>query len=102
MNDISFATFLFSQVCFFLGFAVGRITTSQQQQPTVKSSGFFAKNPEQAAKLKTVKINESTYVTKVSSDSLMKKGGDLGKTSSVDDNISDAANKLAQLKRGKQ
>lgn len=101
MNDMTFTTFLLMQLCLAVGYVIGRTGFYRHGAQQDKNSVPFQKNSDVSAKLKSVKINESTYVTNVSSESLVKKGNELGMTSTVDDNISEAANKLAQLKRGK-
>lgn len=97
MSDL--VIFMIAQFTFVSGFLLGRITGgssgAQEQQKT-----FFSK-PNTPAKIKAVKIDDAKFVTKVTSDSFVKKGTELGKNSSVDDDIASSASKLAQLKRGK-
>lgn len=94
--------FLVAQFCLLLGFAVGRSTAPKQStEQTTSLKASFGRPLDIPTKLKAIKIDENKFVTKVADSSLIKKGGDLGKNSSVDDDISSSVNKLAQMKKNK-
>jgi hypothetical protein len=89
-----------------VGFLIGRTTApvtgsrtqnSESEVSNIDAKGSFFK-PEKREK-KVVKIDDSTFVTNVSSDSLEKKGNDLGTESSVEDDVGSSVSKLAQLKK---
>ena len=91
-----------------VGFILGRITGDYKSvrvekrdvdDQKINAKGSFFK-PEKREK-KIVKIDDSTFVTTVASDSLEKKGINLGTESSVEDNVSASVSKLAQLKKNR-
>jgi len=85
---------------FVLGFIVGRITGKPDlSDPRIDPKGSFFK-PE-VRQRKVVEIDEKKFVTTISTDSLKKKGKDLGTQTIVDDDVSASASKLAMLKKNK-
>lgn len=94
--------FLIAQFCFLSGYLFGRLTSprsvSISQQGGEKSQERNAKIVE---KLKSVKIDEARFVTKVSDDKFEKNEKQLGSSSIVEDDISSSISKLAQLKQRK-
>lgn len=100
VNDLT--AFLLCQIFLMLGFAIGRITASSGNQNSFGTGRLPLGRPiDTPSKLKSIKINESTFVTNVPDSSLVKKGKDIGKSSTVDDDISTSVNRLAQLKKSK-
>lgn len=94
--------FLIAQICFCVGFALGRVTSGKTSSEFSESSSSKSTVSKQARieKLKSVKIDEAKFVTNISFDALKKSGQDLGNNSVVDDDIGSSVSKLAQLKRG--
>lgn len=82
---------------FILGFLVGRTTYKSMPDSQIDSKGSFFK-PEVRQK-RHVEIDEKKFVTNISTDSLEKKGKDLGTQMIVDDNVAASASKLAMLKK---
>jgi len=80
-----------------MGFILGRITSRDQSASRIDAKGSFFK-PEVRQK-KDVVMNERTFVTAISTDSLEKKSGELGMSTTIDDDVSVSASKLAQLKK---
>lgn len=84
-----------------VGFILGRLSDRQKiSDPRLEPRTSFLK-PEIKQK-KEIKLDERTFVTTVSMDSLMKKNGELGTSTTVDDNVSASVTRLAQLKKSKQ
>ncbi len=85
---------------FILGFIVGRITMkSNLGDPRIDPRGSFF-NPE-AKQRKIVEIDEKKFVTDISTNSLEKKGKDLGTSSTVEDDVGASASKLSMLKKNR-
>ena len=80
---------------FILGFLVGR-TTGHSPSPIDSKGSFF--KPETRQK-RQVEIDEKKFVTTISTDSLVKKGKELGTQTVVDDDVALSASKLAMLKK---
>jgi hypothetical protein len=92
------------------GFILGRITNSRssltiEQNKFVDTTSPISKDVDriqrQEKKRKIVEIDEKTYVTDVTTNSLIKKGGDLGTQTTVDDDVGASVSRLAQLKKNK-
>ena len=83
-------------VSLIIGFILGRMSQQQQQDKVINSkSGFFK---QEAKKKKEVKLDERTFVTSTSIETLVKKNGEIGLSTVVEDNVSASVSKLAQLK----
>jgi len=81
---------------FVLGFLVGRSNASPIASSLEK--GSFLKSTSTKAKT-AVQIDEKRFVTSISTDSLEKKGKDLGTQTVVNDSVDSAVSKLAMLKK---
>lgn len=85
---------------FILGFIVGRMTGKPYLgDPRIDPKGSFF-NPQLKQK-KNVEIDEKRFVTTVTTDSLEKKGKDLGTKTTVEDDVGSSVSKLAMLKKNK-
>lgn len=94
LNVLLYAT------AFILGFVVGRITNplkSLGSNDAITAKGSFFNPP----KKKVVSIDERKFVTDITTETLEKKGGELGKQVTVNDDVSAAASRLAMLKKNK-
>jgi hypothetical protein len=95
-------------VVFSLGYIAGSLDgirralkTSENSESSV-SSFVTGVNRDQKLQAKAkISIDNSTYVTDISTDGIESKGSPLGTVSQSKDDISSAANKLAQLKKMK-
>ena len=81
---------------FVLGFLVGKSTSGFSTSNTRTSSFLNLSDPQSKS---SVKIDEKRFVTAVSTNSLEKKGKDLGTQTIVNDNVDSAVSKLAILKK---
>lgn len=97
-------------ISFGLGYAIGSLDNLRKMlkgpvedsDANSFSSGFLRSQKEQKQQpRKKVTIDETKYVTEVSTDALELKGTTLGTVTQTSDDISTAANKLAQLKKMK-
>lgn len=86
---------------FILGYTVGRIdgikallTKSETEKPV----SFLQQSRTDLGKKKQVTIDDSTFVTDVSTDTLQRAHGEIGKTTVAQDSIDASVSKLAQLK----
>lgn len=86
---------------FIVGFLFGRHFFLHAQQ--LQSDTFtYKKNSQQHNnKMKEVKIDEARFVTKVKDEAFEKNDKELGKSTSVDDDIGSSVSRLAQLKKNK-
>lgn len=95
--------FLFSQMSFLVGFLLGR--TSSNDRSAENQNMFKAQSIRKAEhvteKLASVKIDDTKFVTNVTAEKFVKVGQELGKSSSVEDDIGSSVSKLAQLKQRK-
>lgn len=94
---------LLAVLSFGIGYAIGSLDNLRRALKRPESTSFVsevAREQKQQSK-KKVNIDESKYVTDISTDNLVSKGGSLGVVSQTTDDISTAANKLAQLKKMK-
>lgn len=94
---------LLAVLSFGIGYAIGSLDNLRRALKRPESTSFVsevAREQKQQSK-KKVSIDESKYVTDISTDNLVSKGGSLGVVSQSTDDISTAANKLAQLKKMK-
>jgi hypothetical protein len=114
MIDSNFFVFVIS---FVAGYAVGSIDLIKRsilgsnatvnvriphEEKDEQSSSFLSgTQKEQKLQKKKISIDESTFVTDISTENIEMKGAALGVVSQTSDNISTAANKLAQLKKSK-
>lgn len=97
---------LLFQVSFFLGYILGRISSTSSKQVLVQAEATEDKPSQRSFKANlpsskaTFSIDDSKFVTSVDKPL---HGGEkpLGNQVSVDDDVSTSASKLAQLKRGK-
>ena len=94
---------LLAVLSFGVGYAIGSLDNIRRTLKGSESTSFVSgvvREQKQQAKRK-VSIDETKYVTDISTDDLESKGGSLGVVSQTNDNISSAASKLAQLKKMK-
>ena len=101
MNSI-LVVFMVAQFSFILGFLLGKSTKSESSlagfsERTTDSN----KSHKSLGKMVALKIDDTRFVTKIQDDGLVKKGNDLGTSSSVEDDIGSSVSKLAQLKKNK-
>ena len=83
-----------------LGFILGRMTAKPlTSDPRIDPKGSFFK-PE-VRQRKEVVMDERKFVTTISTDSLEKKSGELGMSTTVNDDVSASASKLAHLKKNR-
>lgn len=95
---------LLAVLSFGVGYAIGSLDNIRRTLKGSESTSFVsevAREHKQQAKKRVVSIDESKYVTDVSTDGMESKGGTLGEVSQTSDNITSAASKLAQLKKMK-
>lgn len=98
---------LLAVLSFGVGYAIGsldNIRRSLKGSGSTSSTSFVsevAREQKQQQARKKISIDEAKYVTDISTDDLESKGGKLGVVSQTNDDISSAANKLAQLKKMK-
>ena len=95
---------LLAVLSFGVGYAIGSLDNIRRTLKGSESTSFVSevvREQKLQAKKRVVSIDESKYVTDVSTDDLESKGGSLGVVSQTNDNISSAASKLAQLKKMK-
>ena len=87
---------------FLFGFLIGRVNLLQR----ITTGEYFDKKPKPKSFLsktepnKDILINDSKFVTEVSTAGLEKSAAAIGETQVVSDDINSSAAKLAQLKRG--
>lgn len=86
---------------FILGYAVGRIDNIRdlfRKETTEKPVSFFAQAKSEAKQKSKLQIDDSTFVTDVSTDTLQRAHGEIGKTTVAQDSIDTSVSKLAQFK----
>jgi hypothetical protein len=99
-NEIIF--FVIVQLSFLLGYLMGKSKGSSVQNTNDERTHFnHPKTTSTTKKMMEVKIDEARFVTKVKDDVLVKNDKELGKSTSVDDDIGLSVTKLAQLKKNK-
>jgi hypothetical protein len=99
-SNIASMNVLLYFTAFILGYIVGRITGKPDiSDHRIDAKGSFFK-PE-IRQRKQVEIDEKKFVTSVSTDSLERKGKDLGTQTTVEDDLTTSASKLAMLKKNK-
>lgn len=95
---------------FVLGYIAGsldsirRLIKSPESVSSVSASFVSEVSRDQKQRQQSrakISIDDSTYVTDISTDGIELKGSSLGTVSQSKDDISSAANKLAQLKKMK-
>lgn len=86
-----------------MGFCLGWILSSRQNLKTrVENEGmdlFARKNNVHPTMKKNIKIDDAKFVTDVSTTMLKRNNLELGKKTSVDDDITSSVDRLAQLKK---
>lgn len=95
---------LLAVLSFGVGYAIGSLDNIRRALRGSESTSFVSevvREQKQQQARKKISIDEAKYVTDISTDSLESKGGSLGVVSQTNDDISSAANKLAQLKKMK-
>ena len=95
---------LLAVLSFGVGYAIGSLDNIRRALKGSESTSFVsevAREQKQQQARKKISIDEAKYVTDISTDDLESKGGKLGVVSHTSDDISSAANKLAQLKKMK-
>ena len=91
---------LFCMLFFILGFILGRVETLFQYFKTEKPESFITNLRKEEKNRKKVSIDETKFVTEVSTDELESNNNQkLGIIHKSEDNIKSATNKLAQLKK---
>lgn len=85
---------------FSLGYLLARLNDvrSMSWDGADRPRSFFDNNKPEKKKAK-VDIDESTYVTEVSTDTLQKSFSEIGKTTSTQDSVDSSVSKLAKLKK---
>ena len=97
---------LINILCFILGLLVGKIYFSSSVFSEHMGYSFVSqekKKKEQNKvinKIKSIDIDESTYVINENTDGLEKKFENIADTKSVSDNIESSVNKLSQMIKG--
>ena len=94
---------LLAVLSFGVGYAIGSLDSIRRALKGSESTSFVsevAREHKQQAK-KKISIDDTKYVTDISTDGMESKGGTLGEVSQTSDNITSAASKLAQLKKMK-
>jgi hypothetical protein len=88
---------------FGLGYVLGSLDNLRKAIKGAESTSFVSGlvKEEKAQVKRKVTIDETKYVTEISTDSLESKGTSLGVVTQTTDNITSAASKLAQLKKMK-
>ena len=94
---VSTTNILLYATAFILGYIVGKMN-SVQQIDTITSTSMIPFTKVQKPK-KIVTIDEKKFVTEVSTNTLQKKGRELGTQTVVEDNVGASVSKLAQLKK---
>ena len=85
------------------GYLIGRLDTLIASFRGEESTSFVAGVIKEQKQKKKVQIDETKYVTDVSTDNFEgKTGTKLGVVSTTTDDITSASSKLAQLKKSKQ
>ena len=100
MNSIVIASsVLLYATAFILGFLVGRSTKNVVEKSSIdfEPKSLFPKNERDRRKI--VSIEEKKFVTSISTDTLQKKGKELGTQLVVEDDVGTAVSKLTQLKK---
>lgn len=96
------SVFLLAQSFLLIGFCLGWIlSTKKFQQSHAENKDFFSrKEPEiHSMKKSAVKIDDAKFVTDISTSELKQNNIEIGKQTSVDDDISSSVNRLAHLKK---
>ena len=99
--------FLLVVLSFGLGYALGSLDSLRKnfkRSDQAESTSFvadIAREQKVQQNRKKITIDETKYVTDISTDSLESKGSSLGVVTQSADNITSAASKLAQLKKMK-
>jgi hypothetical protein len=100
MNSIIIAgSILLYTTAFILGFIIGRSTRTIAEKSSVdfEPKRMFPKSEREQRKV--VSIDEKKFVTSISTDTLQKKGKELGIQHTVEDDVGVAVSKLTQLKK---
>jgi len=99
MHILLIILILLDIVFFFLGYTIGRLTSSQtimKSQPT----SFFSKNQSVSDDkiINKVIIDERKFVTDITTSGMEKKYNNLGETKISNDNIESSIDKLKNMK----
>lgn len=106
MTNITIYILCFINIaCFIFGLVIGKIWFSRTSSGNIESYIFKenSKKKEQKQvidKIKSINIDESTYVINENTDELEKKFENIANTKSVNDNIESSVSKLSQMIRG--
>lgn len=96
-------TLLTALGCLAVGYVAGRVDSlhSFLRRDAIDSPTLLASTREKTRKdtRQKVTIDESTYVTDVSTDDLQPMGSTIGNVTQKADGVAEASSKLAQLKR---
>lgn len=100
MNDITIFSIqvLLYVTAFGLGFVIGKIT-GPKIPDQIDAKGSFFKPAHRQKKI--VEIDDKKFVTDITTEKLIKKGGELGTQVTVNDDVGTSVSKLAQLKKNK-
>lgn len=93
--------FVVAQFSFIVGFLLGRLSRHETTSAEPENKSLFNKVHKTPAKMAMMKIDDTRFVTKVNDAGFVKTGKDLGKSSSVEDDIGSSVSRLAQLKKNK-
>jgi hypothetical protein len=82
-----------------LGYSLGKISRLSSSNSSIDPKGSFLNQKNRQRK--EVIMDERTFVTALSTDTLQKKSGELGTSTTVNDDVAASVSKLAQLKKNK-
>lgn len=102
-------SYVISALCFGLGYVVGRLdgvvrllrNSAGESIGSSESSFTSSKASTSTIKRTSVKIDDKTFVTDVSTEGMRPSDKELGTITETHDNVGAAANRLAQLKKMK-
>jgi len=93
---------LLAVLSFGVGYAIGSLDNIRRVLKGSESTSFVsgvAREQKQQAKKKIVSIDETKYVTDISTDGMESKGGTLGEVSQTSDNMQQQQISLLNLRR---
>lgn len=99
LNEIIF--FILVQISFVVGILFGKNFFHASSQQHQNDAFALKKQQQHTNKMMEVKIDTARFVTKVNDDTFAKNDKELGKSTSVDDDIGLSVSRLAQLKKNK-
>ena len=94
---VSMTNILLYATAFILGYIVGKMSVSHQS--SVTSSGAVVSITKTQRPRKVVAIDDTKFVTEISTTALQKKGSELGTQVVVEDDVGASVSKLALLKK---